>query len=332
MTERLPDFTLEELRRLRVIYGDAVKNLEGEIDLLEIRQILSEDAGDAEEKGDRIGRILSDFPQDEAQVLPLLPLLKDVRILTNPHVYHSLVSLAGTDGLAKELVLFFHSLGNERELTGHAELQRCVYTLYTDTLMRGAFPEEILDSAEERCISHVRAYHTVEGLLCLYFLKCERNQTNHAEYILRMLVEYPLDNMDSRTGGRINHLLKTTWGYNIPSYFDLFKKVLTELRMDEIFEYMKFASSVSPKLQPGAAEAAADTSQTRMLSEDDSNELIRKLYSNLGNPEVWEQSVSLPIQDNPVAYSKLLYINSIYNPDGCEGCASYCEKYEQKEC
>ena len=124
--------------------------------------------------------------------------------------------------------------------------------------MRGAFPEEILDSAEERCISHVRAYHTVEGLLCLYFLKCERNQTNHAEYILRMLVEYPLDNMDSRTGGRINNLLKTTWGYNIPSYFDLFKKVLTELRMDEIFEYMKFASSVSPKLQPGAAEAAAD--------------------------------------------------------------------------
>ena len=331
VTERLPDFTLEELRRLRVIYGDAVKNLEGEIDLLEIRQILSEDAGDAEEKGDRIGRILSDFPQDEAQVLPLLPLLKDVRILTNPHVYHSLVSLAGTDGLAKELVLFFHSLGNERELTGHAELQRCVYTLYTDTLMRGAFPEEILDSAEERCISHVRAYHTVEGLLCLYFLKCERNQTNHAEYILRMLVEYPLDNMDSRTGGRINQLLKTTWGYNIPSYFDLFKKVLTELRMDEIFEYMKFASSVSPKLQPGAAEAAADTSQTRMLSEDDSNELIRKLYSNLGNPEVWEQSVSLPIQDNPVAYSKLLYINSIYNADGCEGCASYCEKYEQKE-
>lgn len=322
---------LNELRRLRVIYGDTIMSLDGEIALLEIKRLLDEEYLKTDEKAEGIAEILKVFPEDEELVCKLIHNLEHADICRKPQIYNSLIALAKTEVLKEQMVLFFHAMSRNSDIFADIEMHRSVYSLYIDALMQGIFPETIMEQVEENCISHVRLYRTVESLLFLYFVKSNNMQTNRAEYILRILAEYPLDNMDETIGKTISSLLNNIWGYNVPSYFELFKKVLNDFNIDEIAEYLDFVNSVSRNIQAATVEISTDTNSARMLSEDDSNELIKQLYRNIDDSEIWNKSISLPIQDNPVAYSKLLYMNSRYNPECCEKCASYCEKYEQND-
>ncbi len=322
---------LNGLRRLRVIYGDSIKSLEGEIALLEIIQVSEEMPSDAERKAERIGKILESFPEDEDLLLRLLHNINDAVICTKPQIYNNLIKLAVTDELKTQLVRFFDSLNSNDDILADIEMQRSVYSLYADTMMKGVFPEEIIARVEDSCTVHARLYRTVESLLCLYFIKIRDHNTDCAEYILRVLAEHPLDNMDESIGKTINALLSRTWGYDIPGYFDLFKKVLNNLSIDEITAYLEFVYRISQNMPMTEIEVSVNETSTRVLSEDDSNELIKHLYCNIYDLGIWEKSISLPIQDNPAAYAKLLYMNSTFNPGYCELCASYCEKYEQNE-
>lgn len=290
---------LNSLRRLRIIYGDSMQQLDGEIDLLEIRQVLENDTMDSESKSAVVSEILNDFPQNEE--------------------------------MRRQLILLLHEMTDDGDVLSDVELQRMIYSLYNDAMQHGIFPDEIIPEIEEKCIADVHLSHTVESTLCLYYIKVHANFAAGADYLLRVLADYAPENMDEKTGKTIKDLLNQTWENNIPSYFELFKNVLNNMSIEEINEYLKFVCNVSSNPLMDESEQLLDGDANRMWSEDESNMLVQYLCCNPENPDIWKKSASLPIQDNPVAYAKLLYMDSVVNPGDSQKCASYCEKYEQNE-
>ena len=325
------DIRLAKLRKLRILYGDSMQKLDGEIAALEIRQIMDQEHLSMEEKIRRVGGIMETYPETEDSISDLLPQLDNPFICVQQKVYENLLRLAKSDAAQTELITFFHEMSKYREVSENVEMQGFVYRLYIDAMRKGIFPDEIMSQMEDSCIAFVRRSQSAEGVLCLYYIKEAAGEEACARYLLRTMADCPLNSMDEEIGKIVTELLHDTWGHEIQSYFDLFRQILSDMPIKNIKEYLKFTCDVAldTNVEPVEIEIPSGDGENRMLSESDSNALIRQLYGNPENPEIWKMCISLPIQDNPVAYAKLYYLASVYNSGLSDSCAAYCEKYEQ---
>lgn len=326
---------LNNFKNLKMIFGDTISALDGEMALLEIRIILDDARLNDEEKAAEISKIVEALPTDENTIGLLFSKLKNNSICANRQVCNGLIGLAKTDELKRQLILLLESLGNRDDLFKDVENQQNVYLFYADALEKGVFPEEVLFQVEERCIKYIRkntdnSNKIVECMLCLYYIKLQEKRQYSAEYLL-LLVDYPTDNMEEQIRNRINEIRTKTWGDKSPSFFALFKKVLSDYTIEEIKDYLVFVNSISIPPETPFLLDFADEEQDRMLSEDESNILIKHFYCSINDREMWKKITELPLKDEPEAYSKLKYLNCTYNPKACKECAGYCEKYELNE-
>lgn len=335
MLDELPaipeDVRLVELQKLRIVYGESMRKLDGDIAVLKIQQIMKQEFLSMEEKAQQIGRIMETYPETEDSISDLLICLDNPFICVQQKIYENLIRLTKSDVTETELLMFFYDMGKYREVSENAEMQGVVYRLYIDAMRKGIFPEAIISQMEDSCISFVRQNQSVEGMLCLYYIKTASGEEACARYLLRIMADLPLNSMEEEIGKIVTELLQDTWGHAIQSYFDLFKQLLNDIPIHKIKEYLKFTSNVALAMNEELVEKEIPSGEgeNRMLSENDSNALIRQLYGNPEDPEIWRMCISLPLQDNPVAYAKLYYLASIYNSSLCGSCAIYCEKYEQ---
>ena len=324
------EIELRELQKLRVIGGNSICGLDGEISLLEIDKILEDEQLEKDEKAAALCAVLEAFPYEEELVEKLIDRLIGCDVWQNQQICLGLIRLADSERLKKQLVCSISEKSKETGGDISVELQKVVYSLYVDAIESGILSDSIIQDIQEECILHICRDRSVECLLCLYYIYRNKAELNEAEYILRLLVEYPVDNMDEKIRIRISGLINEKWDYAVPSYFELFKTVFTNLKIDEIKTYLKFVNKISPA-EPKLIDLSLDTANNSVISEDDSNELIKTLYSNINDARIWKMCIALPIQDIPVAYSKVLFLNCENNEEDCELCASYCEKYEQTD-
>ncbi len=320
----------KKLEVLQTLYGDTISNLTGEVSRLRIQMLLNDSNMNLKAKAERIGEILQTLSEQEYGTEIILNCFKETNLLSYRPIYENLIRLAVTDELKIQLVRLMESSdiwADDQDV----EQLRSIYQLYYETLKSGIFPEEYISSMRERCIRLVRRDQTVEGLLCLYYLEASEGATNNAKYILRILADCPFDGESENSVKEIKEALNKTWGFTIPGYFELFKNILNDNSIEEINSYLEFVNDITYKGSAAYMDTGSDAEQTRMLSEEESNDLVKKLYCSLNDSVAWKESVKLPIQDSPVAYSKLLFLNAIHNPEVSNVCAVYCEKYEQND-
>ncbi len=322
---------LRGIRRLQCLGGGAPETPDNRIALLEIRLIRENPAFSLEEETAEIGRVLLRYPAEAQAVEQLLPLLEDGELLGQYPVYAGLAQLAERLEKPQPVLRFFQRIARLPEMEENSEYHGFLCRVFVRAFDRGLFPEDLLTGTEEWCAPYCRQHQTAEGLLCLYFTEKALGRDAFARYLLRVLTDQPADQVGEELGQVLSAQLQALWGANLPSYFELFKAYLMQASVEEVEQYIAFAHLASGEEEYIQGQRAEGDGEKRMLSESESNALVRRLYANPQDAGVWRQCTKLPLQDNPVGYAKLLFLACLQGAFSWLECAEYCEKYEQWE-
>lgn len=320
---------LETLQKLRVIFGDASGDVNAKIALIHIEQI-KEQTGLLEQTEEELAVMLEGFPAGGQFMESLCSLLDQTAVCRTSAICRKLLALPKTAEDRKSLLKF---LNKQPWTTTDIDFMRCVCILNQEMLENGEFPVEAWDDAQSLVTAYVESCKTAEGMLCLYEIEEAMGASDRADYLLRVLADQPKDDMEDGSGEKIERLVETRWATKIPAYFELFKSVLKDRTVEEIEQYISFAHVAASAEWNELALASADSGiqDGQMLSEKDSNAVIKQLYLTPTRSDVWKRCRHLPIQDDPVGYAKLLLLACMNHAGGWENCANYCEKYEQND-
>lgn len=327
------DEKLSALQRLQQLYNGNLGELDARIALLKIQKLKEESGTASKEDAEKLGSIIESFPPEGEAICELLALLKNMTVCYNYHVYTNLAYLAEEAKEQQTLVLFFNEKSQFLEVGEKEDFLSFVFRFYVASFVNGVFPKEILEDTRQLCLKHIRQSRASDGMLCFYFVERALGQGFYADYLLRILAEQSIDMMGEELGEIVSDQIGETWGSSLPSFFDLFRELLNHSELEEIEQYIAFAHmfSVTDAGEAVQAQISAVDRENRILSESDSNVILKLLYAKPQDSEVWAQCSKLPLQDSPAAYAKLKYTVSRYNKDSWAECVSYCEKYEQRD-
>ena len=325
------DDKLRALSHLQTIYGGSLDGVDDQISLLEIQSILSsrEGASAAQE----IGAIIQNFPANEVAFDQLLHVLDDSSACRDYNVYKNLEALSVRAHAQKTLTAFCHKHAFAHKMEASDDFIGFVCRNYIRAFSEGWFPNEILSEALMICTEYTSRTKSPEGILCLYFIEKQLGKNEYACYLLRVLADLSAEILGNEMGSIVSNQIKFVWGDGIPSYLELFKDVLNAFSTEEIEKYIGFAHITASldyiEGMQGLATAIDSETDRRMLSESESNTVVRLLFNRPEDAAVWRYCTMLPIQDDPVGYAKLLFLCGKNDPEKWENCAKYCEKYEQ---
>ena len=321
---------LRVLRQLqRLSSGTVAEN--ARIPLLQIQLIQENPALSSEEEAEEIGNVLQNYPASPEAVEQLLPLLEDPELFLRYPVYAGLAQIAEKLETPQAVLCFFQRMVRLSETEENNEYRRFVCCLLVKAFDQGVFPGDSLSETEEWCIRYVSQYQTADGILCLYFVEKAQGREAFAAYLLRVLADQSAERVGEELGHVLSAQLHAVWKGNLPSYFDLFKEYLMQVPVEEVEGYIAFAHLTTGMEVVPQTQALDMERENRMLSESESNALVRLLYANPEEAEVWKLCTKLPLQDNPVGYAKLLFMACQHQAASWQECAEYCEKYEQWE-
>ena len=323
---------MEALQKLRAIYGDAVGEVNANIALIRIGQ-LREQEGLSLETADEVAGLLDGFPSGGQFLEDLLSRLDQADACCAEPVYHKLAGLAETQEQKQAVLKFFNRQALLGKAIEHRDYIQWVCMLDADAMEQGCFPQETFDDARTFCMACVERYKSVEAIWCLYEIERMMGRTHYADYLLCVLDDQAGDAALEETDAKVKAQIEKQWPLNTPSYFELLKSCLADATIEEMEQYISYAhmaarvewsSSVLLQTEPEEME-------NRMLTEKDSNALIRQLYLNPTDVKLWKRCTGLPLQDNPAGYAKWLLLTCMHQTGNWESCADYCEKYEQDE-
>ena len=323
-----PGEKLRGLRQIQRLCG-GVEELEEQAALLRVQLVRENPALSPEEAAGEIGRILERDVVGPGTVARLLPLLEDPELFCQGPVYRGLAQLAGKEEDPQQVLKSFLRMAALPEARGNREFLDFVCWLFVKTFARGQFPSGLLPEAREWCIGYVKQNRTFEGILCLYFIEKAQGRDAYAAYPLRVLADLSKERVGEEFSQILKDQLQQAWGNNLPGYFDLWKQILIQEPVEEVERYIGFAHLVEGSLEDSHSQALDAEWENRMLSESESDALVRLLYANPTAASVWSQCTLLPLQDNPVGYTKLLFLACRRQASSWQKCAEYCEKYEQ---
>lgn len=326
-----PGEKLRGLRRILRLSG-AVEQVDDQIALLQVQLVRENPALSLEEEAKEIGQVLEQYPAEPEAVNQLLPLLEDPDLFCRYPVYAGLAQLAEREEDPRPVLRFFQRMAVLPETRENSELLGFVCRLFVKAFDRRQFPMDLLSKTEEWCLEYVKQYQTSDGILCLYFVEKNQGWDAYAAHPLRVLADQSAERVGEELGKILAGQLQQVWGSNLPSYFDLFKKYLIQASVEKVEQYIAFANLFSGTEEEESRSQALDAEwENRMLSESESNALVRLLYANPTEASVWSQCTKLPLQDNPVGYAKLLFLACRHHAYSWQECAEYCDKYEQWE-
>lgn len=325
------DDKLKALSHLQTIYGGSLDKVDEQMSLLKIQSILS--SQEMTSTAEEIGAIIKDFPANDVAFKQLLQVLDDSSACRDYNVYKNLESLSVRAHAQKTLTVFCHNHALAHEKEASDDFIGFVCQNYIHAFSEGWFPNEILQEAFMICADYTSRTKSPDGILCLYFIEKQLGKNKYACYLLRVLADHSAEILGNEMGEIVSDQIKFVWGDGIPSYLELFKDVLNAFSIEEIEKYIEFAHITASldydEGMQGIATAIGSESGRRMLSENDSNTVVRLLFNRPKDAAAWRYCMMLPIQDDPVGYAKLLFFCGKFNPGTWKNCAEYCEKYEQ---
>ncbi len=320
-------------QKLKIIYGENLKEVDYRIAILKIQIIRKKEAPLSNQEAREIGGIIQELPTDGQVMADFLEALKDTSLCYNYYIYTSLAQLANKSGNERELVFFFEKMANMPEAKRNSSFLGFVCRFCVDTFIAGKFPLEARKSILDMCMNLLQGSKTIDTMLCVYFVERSLNQDHLADYLLRIFSEQTIDSTGEKLGEIISNEIRKIWGSELPNYFDLFRAVLDRLQLEEIEEYVRFASLCSGDGFTNALpiQTAMVDYENKIMSESDSNDILKQLFANPKESANWKLCTRLPLDDNPAAYAKLKIIASGYNPELWRQCVEYCTKYELNE-
>lgn len=320
-------------QQLRHIHGEKSNSLDTHIALLKVRQIKARSTMTFKEKAAAMGDVLEAFPVDSESLRSLLTMLEDAEVCYDRHIYTNLVYLAVISREEEMLVSFFNKMVQLADSPERNAFFSYVCRFYIKLFVNNRFPEDtvIMEDAGNLCMIYLKNNQSSDGILCLYFIERNLHQDHYADYLLKSLAEQSSDMISDELGEIISEQIKVTWEQGIPSFLNLFREILNDSSLEEIERYLEFTHLVSATDADNMmrGQTLVNEEEYRLLSEDDSNVILRRLFNNPKDASTWRQCVKLPLQENPAGYAKLRLIASRYNTDLWEECVAYCEKYEQ---
>lgn len=314
------------LHKLQVLYQDKAAGLDGKLSLLKISRSLK-DGIDLKQDAREIAGILKQAELKAPDVKELLSMLQGEAAARNPFVYPLLAELCEQNDLEKEGLAFFHSLALNN-LPMEEEFGDFLCTIYVKALLGGYMPEEMLQDALSLCHTQLEKNRNVMATFCIYRMEQMCGNKHRAEFALHFLAK------QRETIGKdfyqiVDNEMKSYWEEGLPGFLELFRMMLNESKVDEVKDYCRYCHDfIGDDVQTKLPELLEEKS---LLSEKESEEVLKLLYSDYENSTYWDLCTKLPLQNDPVAYTKLLYVVSTHKKELWKECVTYCEKYKQSD-
>ncbi len=321
---------LTALLRIKAIFGEEAETVDGRIALLQIRQMLRDESLPLEQIAQRTAQTLEQWEGKQELLGEVTALVKDSAVCCDESVCRSLESIVRTEEERDLILRYFHDIAASGRAAGKDRFMQFVCRQYVYGFMGGYFPEELLQQAYTLCYDHVIRAKSVESRYSLYFLEQAMGKTHHAKLILREMAELPSDVLGEEISNSLTAQMAQMWNNSLPSFLTLFKDLLEECSLEQILDFITYAGKVSDysaesisHIQSQLAVIAED----RILSEAESDELIRLLYVNAADGETWKMLPKLSLPDNPLCYAKICILTAEYMPEIWEKGAELCRKY-----
>lgn len=317
---------VEVLHKLQVLYRDRATSLDGKMALMKIARCLK-DGVDLNRDAQEIAEVLKNTELTVEYVKELLSLLQEEAVTRHSMVYPLVAELCERSKLEKEGLMFFHKLAVENQPL-EEEFGDFLCKIYVVALLGEYLPQDILEDALALCHTQLESNRNSMATFCIYRMEQMCGNTHRAEFALRFLANQPVDELGEDFYQIVDMEMKTYWKDGLPGFLELFGKMLNKAKVEEVKEYCRYCHDFVDDVQTNLPELLKEKS---LLSETESAEALKLLYSDYENGAYWELCIKFPLQNDPVAYAKLLYVTSIHKSEYWKECVAYCEKYNQSE-
>lgn len=325
---------LQALCRLSVIYGDSNNQLNSQISILRIRQALTAANVPQDEVAENVATMIREYSGSSEIFNEILLLLSDSQVATDLRVCKSIDKIASEKTARVAALEYYHARVKTYTDTDSSQYLQFVLQQYVNAFVGDYFPDSLREEAYNICYAHADQTKNETARFCLYFLERLMHHDNEAKFILRELADTPSDVIGETIDSNLAAQLSMMWGNSLPSYLALFKEVLESSSLSYFTEFIAYAGKVSVFSRESVSLMQSKLSvigDNRMLSESDSDDLIRLLYINPKDVKTWNLLLKLPLQDNPLCYAKIQILVAEKCSGAWEKCITYCEKYDLEE-
>lgn len=188
-----------------------------------------------------------------------------------------------------------------------SEILYMICFIYKAAMDKGALKVGQRDTLEDVCLKLIGTRHFGVAGYCLYKIYLEKGECDIAKFVL-VLLNGNQEKLSQDISEEIGDEYKKTFDKPV-DITDLFIEMAERVGIEEFDEYCrkcgKFISDKNTLLQR-CSEIINDESGVA-LSKNDTNTLVKLLYTQPDNSEYLKNCLKIPLDANPVAHSKLLY-------------------------
>ena len=305
-----------------------------EIVLAEIECVLGENENDTHTIG-VIEDIVRNVHLTAKGASALMEMLKPFESIISNELCKELARICRETQLEKECIEYFTGISGMMSGKNRAEFLYMLCGLYNDAFNDGYFDDAWFDCAKDVCEELLQTKHFCDAALCIYYIEKAKNNILRMKFILSVLADKRSE-LPPQIAEQIDNESQALSLNGETDIFDSFVEMANTSTMEEIVDYCgycgKFIFNEGMLLKQ--FNEVLEQEKAGSYSIVASVILLKLLYCNPDNAEYWEKCArGLPLEENPVAYTKILYQACLKNNKETlwKKCINACESYCQEE-
>ncbi len=270
--------------------------------------------------------------RDNARVL--LDILGSHSINLSEALATNIIKICRETELVNECIEYLNLQNVSGTFDDHDTLNK-ICELYCIILRRGEFEfDRWFENAEEICTKLLKGPYFMNAALCMYLMQKAIGNLHFMRFSAFSLLERTheisediLDILQSEP--QLSEILEK-------NVFDLFVDMASNSSVEEIISYCHFCKKYSNDkvgLFDRYLRSQEENGAGKAYTTEESSIVLKLLYSNPENADYWFDCIKLPLEENPIVHTKILYITSpmINKFNLWKKCLDYCERYCREE-
>lgn len=318
----------EIIQRMMILF-DGDESRHGRLAMMEMEMMANSDK--TESILQKMGNMIQETAFSSEEVAELLAQLEETEFLGHHEIDAAILLQCEKTNQEDFCLRTYHRLAESLEEPLDSAFDHFLCQLYLKAF-EGAFPEELLDEAEQICLKILERESICEGIFCLYRIMTAKGNDLYAEAALRLLADDNESTLGKDLADAVSGEVTMRWTEHIPSMEELFYRALEEESPEKVSAFCDFCGIICPK------DSVLYKNGEKLLvggnADPEASSLVEGILSHPQEGTLWEKIADMPLGCSGEAQAKAVYLAYQKNPYKVplwEKAVEYCEKQDQDE-